>query len=206
MRLFAHDPALIGVDLFNEPHALGVPATCSAYLTRGASWGTCHRHSNPKTDWRAAAERGGNALLAINPHLLIVVEGVSVVRIGTGVFMAAAGENLMAAGAQPVRFHVPHQLVYSAHDYYATKRVADMSQEQLRARWTSLFGYLTNSTVPNVTPVWIGEFGTCNIYDPGRGCVVAPSQEISPKTECSILIPDPKHSDRFVRAAELSPV
>jgi len=31
--------------------------------------------ANPKLDWHAAAERGGNAVLAVNPLLLIMVEG-----------------------------------------------------------------------------------------------------------------------------------
>jgi len=31
---------------------------------------------DPSRDWRLAAERAGNAILAINPDLLIIVEGV----------------------------------------------------------------------------------------------------------------------------------
>jgi endoglucanase len=36
-----------------------------------ATWGA----GNPLTDWRAAAERGGNAVLAANPDLLVIVGG-----------------------------------------------------------------------------------------------------------------------------------
>ena len=50
---------VIGADLKNEPHGK-------------ASWGTNDR----ATDWRLAAERAGNEILAINPNWLIVVEGV----------------------------------------------------------------------------------------------------------------------------------
>jgi endoglucanase len=53
---------VIGMDLRNEPHHVG---------TGGACWG-CGTLTN---DWRLAASRGGNAILAINPSLLIFVEG-----------------------------------------------------------------------------------------------------------------------------------
>ena len=50
---------IIGADLANEPHG---PAT----------WGD----GNPSTDWRLAAEQAGNAILAVNPDWLIIVEGI----------------------------------------------------------------------------------------------------------------------------------
>src|SRR5215469_9949996 len=48
---------IIGADLANEPHG---PAT----------WGD----GNSNTDWRMAAEQAGNAILAVNPQWLIIVE------------------------------------------------------------------------------------------------------------------------------------
>ncbi len=53
------DETIIGADLANEPHW---PAT----------WGG----GNPSTDWRLAAQRAGNAILAVNPDWLIFVEGI----------------------------------------------------------------------------------------------------------------------------------
>src|ERR1019366_7255021 len=50
---------VIGADLHNEPNN---PAT----------WGD----GVLATDWRLAAERCGNAILAVNPNLLIIVEGI----------------------------------------------------------------------------------------------------------------------------------
>src|SRR5579883_3345944 len=52
---YAGNDAVVGADLHNEPHG---PAT----------WGD----GNPATDWRLAAERAGDAILAANPHWLIV--------------------------------------------------------------------------------------------------------------------------------------
>ena len=49
---YASNPAVIGADLHNEPHG-------------SATWGD----GNPATDWRLAAERAGNAILAANPEL-----------------------------------------------------------------------------------------------------------------------------------------
>src|SRR5260221_404467 len=55
-----HDnPTVIGADLHNEPHG-------------EATWGS----GVQATDWRLAAERGGNAILSVNPSWLIVVEGI----------------------------------------------------------------------------------------------------------------------------------
>ncbi|MBV9279766.1 MAG: cellulase family glycosylhydrolase, partial [Chloroflexi bacterium] len=76
-RRYLGDDAVVGFDLRNEPHTNGPgPWTVNAYLNQGATWGPYNGVDNPATDWRLAAERGGNAALAINPHLLIFVEGV----------------------------------------------------------------------------------------------------------------------------------
>nr|WP_245864228.1 cellulase family glycosylhydrolase [Paenibacillus donghaensis] len=56
---YADNPTVIGADLHNEPHGT-------------ASWGT----GNLATDWRLASERAGNAILAVNPNWLILVEGI----------------------------------------------------------------------------------------------------------------------------------
>src|SRR5205085_1027312 len=93
---YAGNAAVIGADLHNEPHG---PAT----------WGD----GNPATDWRLAAERAGNAILRVNPHWLIVVEGVE--HLGNDWYWW--GGNLAAARRYPVRLAVPHRLVYEAHDY-----------------------------------------------------------------------------------------
>ena len=62
---YAGNTTVIGADLHNEPHSEGSAA-------QSACWGC----GNPAVDWRLAAERAGNAILAVNPDWLIIVEGV----------------------------------------------------------------------------------------------------------------------------------
>jgi endoglucanase len=138
---YQSDPTVIGFDLHNEPHD---PAT----------WGD----DKAATDWRLAAERAGNAILAVNPHLLIIVEGIQTV--GTSTYWW--GGNLKNAGTYPVRLSVSNQLVYSAHDYPSsvfnqTWFSAPDYPANLSAVWDAYWGYLVEQ---NIAPVWVGEFGT----------------------------------------------
>jgi endoglucanase len=134
---------VIGFDLHNEPHD---PAT----------WGD----GNMDTDWRLAAERAGNAVLAINPNLLIIVEGIQTFE-QRGYWW---GGNLAGAAAHPVRLDVKDRLVYSAHDYPAS--VNDQAwfsdpayPNNLPQVWHDAWGYLAEN---GVAPIWVGEFGTKN--------------------------------------------
>jgi aryl-phospho-beta-D-glucosidase BglC (GH1 family) len=135
------NPTVVGFDLHNEPHD---PAT----------WGD----GNQSTDWRLAAERAGNAVLAINPHLLIIVEGIQTYN-GDSYWW---GGNLAGAASSPVQLSVANQLVYSAHDYPATVYnqtwfSASNYPANLPAVWDAHWGNLVKN---GTTPVWIGEFGT----------------------------------------------
>jgi endoglucanase len=138
---FKGNPTIIGADLHNEPHG-------------SATWGS----GDMKTDWRLAAERGGNAILAVEPDWLIIVEGVEVV---SGNYYWWGG-NLRGAGANPVRLSVDHRLVYSVHDYPSTVSgqpwFSDPSYpSNLPSVWRATWGYLVEG---GTAPVWVGEFGT----------------------------------------------
>ena len=61
-KRYKGNPTVAAFDLDNAPHGK-------------ASWGTGVKD----TDWNSAAERCGNAILAENPDVLIIVEGVSIV-------------------------------------------------------------------------------------------------------------------------------
>jgi endoglucanase len=99
---YKNQPNVIGADLKNEPHGR-------------ASWGT----NDQGTDWRLAAERAGNAILAVNPNWLIVVEGVEKNVPGQKLAGHWMGANLEGVERFPVRLSRSNKLVYSPHEYGA---------------------------------------------------------------------------------------
>lgn len=135
------NPTVIGADLHNEPHG---PAT----------WGS----GDPATDWRLAAERCGNAILAINPDWLIVVEGVASYQ-GEAYWW---GGNLQGVRDHPVRLDLPNRLVYSPHAYpnsiYAQPWFsAPDFPENLFGIWDQMWGYIYRE---GIAPVILGEWGS----------------------------------------------
>jgi endoglucanase len=131
---------VIGADLHNEPHG---PAT----------WGD----GNRQTDWRLAAERAGNAILAANPDWLIIVQGIQ--RHGDDWYWW--GGNLVAAREFPVRLSRPEKLVYSPHDYGPGVYQQPWFQapdfpSNLRPIWQHYWAYLQ---LEGIAPVLVGEFG-----------------------------------------------
>ena len=142
-RRYANDPTVLGMDLRNEPHNAAA---------NGACWGC-----GGANDWRLAAERAGNAVLAINPHALIFVEGVDSYENDFYWW----GGNLEGVRTAPVRLAVANQLVYSAHDYGPTESgqswfTPTMTDASLNAVWTKHWAYISQD---NIAPVWLGEFG-----------------------------------------------
>ena len=134
------DHTVIAADLHNEPHGQ-------------ATWGD----GTQSTDWRLAAERAGNAILAANPDWLIVVEGIE--RFGYDYYWW--GGNLMGARQFPVRLTQPDKLVYSAHDYgpgvsYQSWFSARDFPANLPGVWQKHWAYLRTE---GIAPVWVGEFG-----------------------------------------------
>jgi endoglucanase len=125
---YKSNPLVIGADLRNEPRGT-------------TTWG-----GSASTDWHAAAQRGGNAVLSVNPNLLIFVEGVSYAGDLTGV------------ASLPVQLNVANRVVYEAHDYgfWYSNLTSSSYASAIAKKW----GYLVTGGSPQ--PVWIGEFGTCN--------------------------------------------
>ncbi len=127
--------------------------TCTTSRTRNATWGD----GNQATDWRAAAERAGNAVLGANPNWLVFVEGVESFQ-GKGYWW---GGNLEGAKNNPVRLTDQSKLVYSAHDYspkvWSQSWFTDPTfPANLPALWNAQWGYLAKS---GTAPVVLGEFG-----------------------------------------------
>lgn len=143
---YRNHPSVIGADLHNEPHA-------------SASWGT----GNTTTDWRAAAERAGNAILKINPNWLIIVEGIEFYQNQNYWW----GGNLMGVKNYPIALDVPNKLVYSPHDYpnsiynqpwFNSSDYPNNLPDHFRNAW----GYIFET---NHAPILIGEFGS-KFHDP----------------------------------------
>ncbi|MEU1511942.1 cellulase family glycosylhydrolase [Streptomyces sp. NPDC005811] len=138
---YAGQSTVIGIDLHNEPHD-------------PACWGC----GDTATDWRLAAQRAGNAVLSVNPDLLVFVEGVQSFNGVSGWW----GGNLMGVAQYPVQLNVANRVVYSAHDYATS--VAQQSwfsdpafPANMPGIWDKYWGYIFKQ---NIAPVWVGEFGT----------------------------------------------
>jgi endoglucanase len=139
-KRYANTDVVIGADLHNEPHG-------------EATWGS----GDPKTDWRLAAEKCGNAILAVNPNLLIVVEGIE--KCGDDGYWW--GGNLMDVAKYPVELSVPNRVVYSPHDYgpgvSGQSWFSDPTfPNNLAGLWDKHWGYIAKQ---GIAPVMLGEFG-----------------------------------------------
>jgi endoglucanase len=141
-RRYAGARNVVGAELRNEirpePQLAPRPTT--------ATWGD----GNPLTDWRAAAERGGDAVLSVDPNWLIVVGGTEYQG------------NLTGVRDAPVELSLPHRVVYAAHDYRWFHPDAELQdypafRAQIEQRW----GYIATPGKPWSAPVYVSETGTC---------------------------------------------
>ena len=134
-RRYRKQPWVVGADLRNE-------------LRSGATWGG----PDPKLDWHAAAERGGKAVLAANPKLLIMVEGPEY------------STNFTGFDKLPVALPVAHRLIYSPHAYYVEGQ--DLSNsDALKQVYERRVLFLLHAETE--APIWLGEFGACQTLDCG---------------------------------------
>jgi aryl-phospho-beta-D-glucosidase BglC (GH1 family) len=137
---YAGNPTVIAADLLDEPHG-------------AATWG-----DGGADDWAAAATRAGDAIQAVNPNWLIMVEGIQTYD-GDSTWW---GGNLMGAGAHPVVLTDPGKVVYSPHDYPSSVSSqpwfsAPNYPANLPAVWNQYWGYIYQK---GLAPVFLGEFGS----------------------------------------------
>ena len=137
---YKNNPTVVAFDLNNEPHG-------------DATWGT----GNQASDWKLAAERCAEAIHAVNPDVLIIVEGVEVVN-GTYYWW---GGNLRGVLDAPVEISAANKLVYSAHDYgpeiYEQAWFSDPNYpDNLSLIWDDYFGFIMNNGLGHL---YLGEFG-----------------------------------------------
>jgi endoglucanase len=155
VKRYKDDRAVIGYDLDNEP--LSYPGT-------ELTWGT----GGPDDLWQMYTTVG-NAILEINPHLLIICEGpqtaINVGALGNGLAGGAPEGDLSAVGgvggvqAKAVLLKYSNQVVYSVHEY--GPEVYDFGANEKPSTYVphmnQVWGYLYNR---HIAPVWIGEMGS----------------------------------------------
>lgn len=150
---YRDNPAVVAVDLKNEPHG-----NLGAGMKPPATWGY-DEAAYGNTDWRKAAIKAGQAVLAANPRLIVIVEGVENYR-GDNYWW---GGNLQGVRDHPIRNEdIPSErLWYSAHEYgpevYAQPWFTSPDfPANLPGIWESKFWFVEKQ---GIAPVFIGEFG-----------------------------------------------
>lgn len=142
-KRYQNQSYVVGVELRNELRG----SVFNGSLVK-PSWG----FGGSRADWRAAAVRAGEALLAVRPEgLLIIVDGPEYSTDFTGV------------AQYPIMLSVPHRLVYSTHAYSWSQPA--MTKEQLHAHLDRRWGYLLEEGKNYTAPIWVSEFGE---YHDGR--------------------------------------
>ncbi|HEX3046510.1 MAG TPA: cellulase family glycosylhydrolase, partial [Bacillota bacterium] len=110
------------------------------------------------TNWKAAAERCGQAILAINSNLVIFVEGVEMSEDQGGGWW---GGNLKDVAKYPITTIPSGNLEYSYHEYgsktYNQTWFSDPNYpSNLAAIWDQQFYYIVKQ---NIGQLFMGEFG-----------------------------------------------
>ncbi|WP_304622082.1 cellulase family glycosylhydrolase [Roseomonas cutis] len=143
-KRYLDNPAVVAADLSNEPHS--------------ANWG-----DGSATDWAAAAERAGNAIHAVNPDWLIMVEGT---QVWNGDYYWWGG-NLQGVASHQVDLALDNKLVYSPHDYPNSVYgqpwfYAGNFPDNLAGVFDKQWGYIART---DIAPIFVGEFGS-KLTDP----------------------------------------
>ena len=173
---YANDDTIIAYDLKNEPHGKrGYDGTtCPSDIAR---WDD----STDQNNWKYAAETCANSILKVNPHALILVEGIEQYpKTEKGytfdtpdIWDAPAdkspwygawwGGNLRGVKDYPVTpSSGTSQIVYSPHDYgpsvYAQTWFAKdfTTQTLLDDYWYDTWAYINDK---DIAPLLIGEWG-----------------------------------------------
>jgi aryl-phospho-beta-D-glucosidase BglC (GH1 family) len=144
-RRYRNDPTVVGADLFNEVHGPGL-----IWAADG---------EDPERNWRWAAKRCANRILAIHPDWLITVQGMPSYG-GVGGWW---GEVHSGVRDHPLDLVIPNRVVYQVHDYGPVVYDQPFHQPSsgfpanLTSFWDQVFGFLVDQ---GIGPVWVGEWGS----------------------------------------------
>jgi endoglucanase len=133
-KRYASNPLVAAMDIKNEPRS----ATVGGHVLN-PTWGT-----GGQTDFAAMYTSVGNMIHQVDPHALIICEGLGYASDLTGV------------ASHPVRLTEPNKVVYSMHDYHWFHTDAHQTQAAYIAAVTQKGGYILAN---KIAPLWIGEFG-----------------------------------------------
>jgi aryl-phospho-beta-D-glucosidase BglC (GH1 family) len=146
---YRNNRAVVGFDLENEPHG------------KASEGGSTWAEGNAASDWNVAAQKCGNAILAENPDVLIIVEGVER-ACDTSYWW---GGNLRGARKNPIVLSKPDKLVYSPHEYgpEVFQQAWFFSNDfpaNMESIWDEAFGFIAKG---NIAPLFVGEFGVSSL-------------------------------------------
>ncbi|KAJ9451450.1 Endoglucanase [Diplonema papillatum] len=143
VKRYSAEPMVIGLDLRNELRSTTID---------GKSYSPTWGDNDNNTDWRLAAVNVIKRIQAVNPDLLMFVEGINYALDLTGVAKYPILDSDVL---------VPHKILYSSHAYSWSYGTSDpvALPKILNERW----GYIMeNVSAPYAAPVWVGEFGVCH--------------------------------------------
>jgi hypothetical protein len=119
-KRYKDNPFVVAIDLRNEVHDFE-----DTHLT----WGD----GNEKTDWGLAAVKAGNAVLEVNPNVIIVVMAM------------CFGADLRPMKAKPTELIVPNRVVYQSHNYLEYNYFSQISK--MLAPWREIRGWALVITI-----------------------------------------------------------
>lgn len=145
-RHYAADPWVVGAELRNE---LRADAGGTPYWANNVQPVDC-TGTTYRNDWPMAATCAGNAVLAANPNLLVIVDGLNF------------STDLADVTANSIVLYPADKLVYAAHNYVneddGLTNSGKGSYSAFKQRLDSEWGFISTQ---GIAPVWVSEFGTC---------------------------------------------
>jgi endoglucanase len=172
---YKNDDTILAFDIKNEPH--GQRGYSSTTPTNMAKWD----NSTDENNWKYAAERCAKAILAKNPKLLIMIEGVEqypktekgytyntpdvwgATAEQSPWYSAWWGGNLRGVKDYPINIGTLNsQIVYSPHDYGPSVYNQPWfdkdftTQTLLDDYWYNTWAYINDK---GIAPLFIGEWG-----------------------------------------------